>query len=636
MSAIQISVYATSISLSDLPFPFVSLDGNLNCTIVVASSSGHGPCGAAHTMDVMGAILVGEKFGLLANDGTPASTMDDYISSYDPETGALFIRDNSNNLVVVGGPGVNEITWYYNNLRNESGGRVLPVYFDKNASGVDHIYVASSGNLYYIEYHEGRVKADYAVIELYHDNSRFVLILGGLGGAATWAACKVVSSLEEWSLSGSAVVLKYYDSDEDGYLDTIAVIETCYSKTASFSAGALASDQSFDVSSRPSRLIGAGAFCCLSSVFIPSTKRRRKGFRLITYILIISILLAFLITSRSVYIVSSSGLGRDAPPLADFPQPFVASNGALNCSIVVASSSGHGPCGAAHTMDVMGAIQVGERLGLAADGGVPMSTMDDYTSSYDYATGTLTLTDTSSNLVAVGGPGVNEITRYYNDLRDGSGDRILPVYFDKNASGVDHIHVAPTGNSYCIEYDDLGRVKADYGIVEAYFDARYGRAVLIIGGLGGDGTLAASRALSTYTPGSLFGKAMVIRYYDSDGDGYLDSTTIVETAEAMGVYWDAGCTSVVSSVDWGLLEPGSTKNVTVFVRNEGKSVVTLSLNATDWNPSSAADYMTLSWDYVGQQLGPGEVIQVMLTLSISSSIKGITNFSFDIVITGSG
>jgi hypothetical protein len=43
----------------------------------------------------------------------------------------------------------------------------------------------------------------------------------------------------------------------------------------------------------------------------------------------------------------------------------------------------------------------------------------------------------------------------------------------------------------------------------------------------------------------------------------------------VGVYWDSNCTRIVSTIDWGVMTPGSTKNVTMFIRNEGNRVITL-------------------------------------------------------------
>jgi len=114
------------------------------------------------------------------------------------------------------------------------------------------------------------------------------------------------------------------------------------------------------------------------------------------------------------------------------------------------------------------------------------------------------------------------------------------------------------------------------------------------------------------------------------------SNTGAVTAIGVGVYWDNECTNPLSSIDWDILEPGSNKNVTCYIRNEGNSASILSMYTSNWNPSNASDYITLSWDYDGQSIDPDEVVQVTFTLSISASIEGITSFSFDITIVGSG
>jgi len=104
----------------------------------------------------------------------------------------------------------------------------------------------------------------------------------------------------------------------------------------------------------------------------------------------------------------------------------------------------------------------------------------------------------------------------------------------------------------------------------------------------------------------------------------------------VGVYWDDGCANPLSSVDWGVLEPGSSENVSCYIRNEGSSVSTLSMYTSNWSPSNASGYLSLSWDYGGQSIDVDEVVQVTYTLSVDASIEGITSFSFDITIVGSG
>lgn len=104
----------------------------------------------------------------------------------------------------------------------------------------------------------------------------------------------------------------------------------------------------------------------------------------------------------------------------------------------------------------------------------------------------------------------------------------------------------------------------------------------------------------------------------------------------VGIYWDSACTNRTSSINWGFLDPGSNKTVTIYIRNEGNTVTTLSKVAQNWNPSSASSYMTLNWNYAGQTLSVNQALQVRLTLVVSSTVSGITNFSFDIIITATG
>ncbi len=106
-------------------------------------------------------------------------------------------------------------------------------------------------------------------------------------------------------------------------------------------------------------------------------------------------------------------------------------------------------------------------------------------------------------------------------------------------------------------------------------------------------------------------------------------------AVGLGIYWDEAHTNAVSSINWGLLEPGSSENVAVYMRNEGNTTATLSMATSSWNPSDASDYMTLTWNYDEQPIAAGDTIQVTFILSVSSSIEGITSFSFDITVTAS-
>lgn len=102
----------------------------------------------------------------------------------------------------------------------------------------------------------------------------------------------------------------------------------------------------------------------------------------------------------------------------------------------------------------------------------------------------------------------------------------------------------------------------------------------------------------------------------------------------VGVYWNSTCTSNVTSVDWGFLEPGATANVTIYIRNEGNIPVVLNVTADNWNPTSARDNIALTWNREGYVLNADSVIQAVLTLSVSSDISEVESFNFDILITG--
>lgn len=107
-------------------------------------------------------------------------------------------------------------------------------------------------------------------------------------------------------------------------------------------------------------------------------------------------------------------------------------------------------------------------------------------------------------------------------------------------------------------------------------------------------------------------------------------------AVGVGVYWDSACTNETSSLDFGLLEAGGSKSFTLYLKNNGNSPLTLNMTSQNWSPSSASSYMSLTWTREGQQINPDQVIQFVITLSVSSSVTGISSFSFDIVITGTG
>ena len=104
----------------------------------------------------------------------------------------------------------------------------------------------------------------------------------------------------------------------------------------------------------------------------------------------------------------------------------------------------------------------------------------------------------------------------------------------------------------------------------------------------------------------------------------------------VGIYWDAGFTNRTTTIDWGMLEPSTQKSFSVYIRNEGNSAITLSKSTSNWSPSAASTVMTLAWNYNSQTINAGASIQVTFTLTVSANTAGISTFSVDITIIGSG
>ncbi|MGQ9460584.1 MAG: hypothetical protein ACUVRA_05085 [Candidatus Bathyarchaeaceae archaeon] len=114
------------------------------------------------------------------------------------------------------------------------------------------------------------------------------------------------------------------------------------------------------------------------------------------------------------------------------------------------------------------------------------------------------------------------------------------------------------------------------------------------------------------------------------------SNTGTVKAIGVGVYSEYACINPVTSINWGTLEPGQTVNKTVYIKNTSNVPVTLSMITQNWNPASASNYITCTWNSEGKSLNANQVTAAVLTLSVRNNITGVTDFSFDIVIIGSG
>ena len=106
------------------------------------------------------------------------------------------------------------------------------------------------------------------------------------------------------------------------------------------------------------------------------------------------------------------------------------------------------------------------------------------------------------------------------------------------------------------------------------------------------------------------------------------------SAVNVGVYSDITCTQNLTSIPWGTLYPGNSTTRTIYVKNTGTLPVTLTMTNGSWVPTTANTVLTLTWNRQSTVLNAGQSISATLTLTAASSTGSLTDFSFNIIITG--
>ena len=102
----------------------------------------------------------------------------------------------------------------------------------------------------------------------------------------------------------------------------------------------------------------------------------------------------------------------------------------------------------------------------------------------------------------------------------------------------------------------------------------------------------------------------------------------------VGVYWDSDCTEEVTSIDWGVLTPGSSKEANIFVRNEEVTPsCVLLIQAEDWDPPEVAEFITLSWNSDVEVIDLNKTARVTLILRVEPVATSL-GFNFNIIISG--
>ena len=116
----------------------------------------------------------------------------------------------------------------------------------------------------------------------------------------------------------------------------------------------------------------------------------------------------------------------------------------------------------------------------------------------------------------------------------------------------------------------------------------------------------------------------------------IESTGYIYTPNpSIEVYSDPECTTPLSQINWGTLNAGDTPTQTTYIKNTGNTQLQVNITTANWTPIQAPTYITLTSDFNEFSLTPDSTQKATLTLTVSSSIQGITDFSFDIVVEGS-
>jgi hypothetical protein len=236
MSAARYAIENNSFSTpllqrSDLSvFPqFFIQDGVTNNTaIVIGESKPHGPVGSAQTIDAVGGMMIMERLARQSSNGTLKAALDSWLIKYNSSTGNVTFLDNTTNLIVVGSPEVNALSYYYNSLRNRYAEPLVPALFVINSTeGYNYLYVPISGSIYKMEFNEqGDLVADYGVIMVFQDQfQHYIVMVYGLGSDGTLGACQVLKDYDLWSLYGSAVIVKSYANTSGTFPTNSSIVE---------------------------------------------------------------------------------------------------------------------------------------------------------------------------------------------------------------------------------------------------------------------------------------------------------------------------------------------------------------------------------------------------------------------------
>jgi len=119
--------------------------------------------------------------------------------------------------------------------------------------------------------------------------------------------------------------------------------------------------------------------------------------------------------------------------------------------------------------------------------------------------------------------------------------------------------------------------------------------------------------------------------YTQPTDGAVSSSGLISYG-GIDLFSDASLSAEISSINWGVLEPGDSSEVSIYVLNKNEDPIFLGMLPEKWDPPAAQQFLDLSWNYSGAALGSNEFTEIILTLTVSGEISVIKAFSFDVSV----
>ena len=199
-------------------------EGVFNVTFIIGDTYEHSHTGwKAATADVIGAIRVAEALSRAIGAAFVETATDMKVAEYSASTVTVdWSKIKTPAIIVVGGPGVNYLTYKYNGTIPFSW-----IYIKEIQKSV--IYSSITGE----EYKCGRTSDgklyDHAIIAVFRDPEtlKLVVLIWGLSRHGTQAACLVLQNYSDFSefLEGKAILIKWTDSNGNEIVDREDPIE---------------------------------------------------------------------------------------------------------------------------------------------------------------------------------------------------------------------------------------------------------------------------------------------------------------------------------------------------------------------------------------------------------------------------